>query len=125
VTVTTSTGSTVTKGDVRFVGTIGRSTLPHGDADYLFLGANDNLYYSDDYDDTSMKGFRAYFIVDSEASTDIPRHAPARLVIAPKMPTAVENVQGDNVQSTKVIENGQLFIVKNGIKYNAQGKVVK
>jgi len=124
VTVTASTGSTVTEGDVRFVGTIGRSELPHGDADYLFLGANDNLYYSDDYDDTSMKGFRAYFIVDSEASTDIPRHAPARLVIAPKMPTAVENVQGE-VQSTKVIENGQLYIIKNGVKYNAQGQIIK
>ena len=125
VTVTASTGSTVEKGSVKFVGTIGRSTLPHGDADYLFLGANDNLYYSDDYDDTSMKGFRAYFIVNSEASTDIPRHAPARLVIAPKMPTAVENVQGDNVQSTKVIENGQLYIIKNGVKYNAQGQIIK
>ena len=125
VTVTTSTGSTVTKGSVRFVGTIGRSTLPHGNANYLFLGANDNLYYSDGADDTSMKGFRAYFIVDSDASGDVPRHAPARLVIAPKMPTAVENVQGDNVQSTKVIENGQLYIIKNGVKYNAQGQIIK
>ena len=127
VTVTASTGSTVTKGDVQFVGTIGRSTLPSDDEtrqSYLFLGANDNLYYPESGDGTSMKGFRAYFIVDN-ASSDIPRYAPARLVIAPKMPTAVENVQGDNVQSTKVIENGQLFIIKNGIKYNAQGKVVK
>ena len=123
VTVTASTGSTVEKGGVRFVGTIGRSTLPHGDANYLFLGANDNLYYSDDSDGTSMKGFRAYFIVDN-VSGEAPRQAPARLVIAPKMPTAVENVQGD-VQSTKVIENGQLYIIKNGVKYNAQGKVVK
>jgi hypothetical protein len=127
VTVTASTGSTVTKGNVQFVGTIGRSTLPSDDEtrqSYLFLGANDNLYYPESGDVTSMKGFRAYFIVDN-ASGDVPRHAPARLVIAPKMPTAVENVQGDNVQSTKVIENGQLFIIKNGVKYNAQGKVVK
>ncbi len=124
VTVTASTGSTVTKGGVRFVGTIGRSTLPHGDANYLFLGANDNLYYSDGTDDTSMKGFRAYFIVDN-ASGEAPHQAPARLVIAPKMPTAVENVQGDNVQSTKVIENGQLYIIKNGVKYNAQGQIIK
>ena len=125
VTVTASTGSTVEKGSVRFVGTIGRSTLPHGDDDYLFLGANDNLYYSDNSDGTSMKGFRAYFIVDSDASGNVPRHAPARLVIAPKMPTAVENVQGDNVQSTKVIENGQLYLMYKGTKYNVQGKVVK
>ena len=129
VTVTASTGSTVTKGtgtsQVRFVGTIGRSTLPAGEENYLFLGSGDNLYYPASGDVTSMKGFRAYFIVNSETSGDVPRHAPARLVIAPKMPTAVDQVQGDNVQSTKVIENGQLFIVKNGIKYNAQGKVVK
>ncbi|MBR2284917.1 MAG: hypothetical protein IJ900_00080 [Paludibacteraceae bacterium] len=125
VTVTASTGSTVTEGGVRFVGTIGRSELPHDNADYLFLGANDNLYYSAGTDDTSMKGFRAYFIVNSEASTDIPRHAPARLVIAPKMPTGMDNVQGDNVQCTKVIENGQLYIMYKGTKYNVQGKVVK
>ena len=128
VTVTASTGSTVTKGtgnsQVRFVGTIGRSTLPAGEENYLFLGSGDNLYYPASNDDTSMKGFRAYFIV-GENSTNAPHQVPARLVIAPKMPTAVDNVQGDNVQSTKVIENGQLFIIKNGVKYNAQGKVVK
>ena len=125
VTVTASTGSTVTKGSVRFVGTIGRSTLPHGDEDYLFLGANDNLYYSDDSDDTSMKGFRAYFIVNSEASTDIPRHAPARLVIAPKMPTAIDNVSANLGGSEKRIENGVLYIIRNGMKYNAQGQIIK
>ncbi|MBR1717274.1 MAG: hypothetical protein IJ718_06610 [Paludibacteraceae bacterium] len=126
VTVTASTGSTVTKGNVQFVGTIGRSTLPSDETrqSYLFLGAGDNLYYPESGDVTSMKGFRAYFIVDN-ASGDVPRHAPARLVIAPKVPAAVDQVQGDNVQSTKVIENGQLYIIKNGVKYNAQGKVVK
>jgi hypothetical protein len=38
--------------------------------------------------------------------------------------TGVENVQG-NVQSTKVIENGVLYIIKNGVRYNAQGQMVK
>ena len=129
VTVTASTGSTVTKGNgssqVKFVGTIGRSTLPAGEENYLFLGSGDNLYYPEIGDATSMKGFRAYFIVDSETSTDIPHQVPARLVIAPKMPTAVENVQEDKVQCTKVIENGQLYIMYKGTKYNVQGKVVK
>ncbi|MBQ4393829.1 MAG: DUF5123 domain-containing protein [Paludibacteraceae bacterium] len=37
----------------------------------------------------------------------------------------IDNVQGDNVQCTKVIENGQLIILKNGMKYNAQGALVK
>jgi len=127
VTVTTSTGIVTGSGEVNFIGTIGRSTLPHGNVSYLFVGESNNLYWSDSSDATSMKGFRAYFRINNLGGQEsVPRHAPARLVIAaPKTPTAVENVQGDNVQSTKVIENGQLFIIKNGIKYNVQGKVVK
>lgn len=34
---------------------------------------------------------------------------------------AVENVQNGKVQCAKVIENGQLVIIKNGVKYNAMG----
>jgi hypothetical protein len=39
--------------------------------------------------------------------------------------TGVEKVQSDKVQSTKVFENGVLVIEHNGMKYNAQGSVVK
>lgn len=35
------------------------------------------------------------------------------------------NVQSDDVQCTKVIENGVLFIKHNGVKYNVQGGKVK
>ncbi len=38
---------------------------------------------------------------------------------------AIDNVQGDNVQCTKVLRNGQLIIEKNGVKYNILGAVVK
>jgi hypothetical protein len=51
--------------------------------------------------------------------------APRRLRFAFDQATGVENVQGDNVQSTKVIENGVLYIIKNGVKYNAMGQEVK
>ena len=37
----------------------------------------------------------------------------------------VKNVQGDKVQSTKVIRNGQLLIERNGRTYNANGIEVK
>ncbi len=40
--------------------------------------------------------------------------------------TGIHNVQGDEVQSTKMIENGVLYLINNGEKYNIQGaKVVK
>lgn len=40
-------------------------------------------------------------------------------------PEGMKNVQGDKVQSTKVIRNGQLFIERNGKIYNANGAEVK
>ena len=38
--------------------------------------------------------------------------------------TAIENSEVAE-KATKVVENGQLFIIENGVKYNAQGAVVK
>ena len=38
---------------------------------------------------------------------------------------ALDNVQGDKVQGTKVIENGVLYLMYNGTKYNVQGSRVK
>ena len=39
--------------------------------------------------------------------------------------TAVENVESVKIGAEKVIENGQIFILKNGVKYNALGAEVK
>ena len=39
-------------------------------------------------------------------------------------PTGVENLNGA-VAPVKVIENGQIFIIRNGVKFNAAGTVVK
>ena len=40
------------------------------------------------------------------------------------VPTAISNTEAE-VKAIKVIENGQFFIIKNGIKYNANGAIVK
>jgi hypothetical protein len=37
--------------------------------------------------------------------------------------TDIENVQGDKVQSTKVLRDGQLYLMYNGTMYDVQGKV--
>ena len=39
--------------------------------------------------------------------------------------TAVEDIEAVKVGAEKVIENGQIFILKNGVKYNALGAQVK
>jgi hypothetical protein len=41
------------------------------------------------------------------------------------IPTGMEDVQGDNAQSTKVIINDHLYILRAGHMYDAQGKQVK
>ena len=41
--------------------------------------------------------------------------------LARKTPTGVENVQRDDVPCTKVIENGVLYLMYKGTKYNVQG----
>lgn len=39
--------------------------------------------------------------------------------------TGVENVEAAEAKAVKVIRNGQLFIINNGVEYNAQGALVK
>ena len=125
VTVKVSEGTKITSDVVDFVGSIGRTTLPAGDEDYLFVGSGNILYYSETDDASSMKGFRAYFILKSSAKAVLPQHAPARLIIPAQTPTAAENVRNDNVQTSKLVENGSLYILKDGVKYNVQGQMVK
>ena len=42
----------------------------------------------------------------------------------PKVPSALENLD-TTIAPAKVIKNGQLVIIKNGVQYNTQGAVVK
>ena len=39
--------------------------------------------------------------------------------------TGIENAQNSDIRSQKVVEDGQLFIINNGVRYNAQGQIVK
>lgn len=48
----------------------------------------------------------------------------AEVVLPAPTPTAISNTNA-NVKAVKVVRNGQLFIEKNGVVYNAQGAIVK
>ena len=67
----------------------------------------------------NLNAHKAYIIYSGS------NQAPRRLRFVFDQATGVENVQGENVQCTKVIENGVLYIIKNGAKYNATGQIVK
>jgi len=70
-----------------------------------------------------LQAHKAYIDLNGSGMAQAPRRMPF-VFNGEQTATGVENVQG-NVQSTKVIENGVLYIIKNGVKYNAMGQIVK
>ena len=121
VTITAAQGQAVGEG-VQYVGSIGRTQLEINNQNYLFVGENNTLYWPNT--SNKMRAFRAYFIVSGEVA---PHGAPARVVIRPRTPTGVENGEllNDENGVQKVIRDGQLIIIKDGVEYNAQGQIVK
>lgn len=85
---------------------------------------NNALYYVDS--EAKIASNRA-FIDWSNVPDNTPEPAPGRKRCAigvNKVPTAIVNANA-NVKAEKRIENGQLYIIKNGVMYNAQGIIVK
>jgi hypothetical protein len=101
-------------------GTLRPTRLNHA-SNYLFLGAENSLFYPQLEGTTeaeqTINPFRAYFEAKSSAN-----HAPARFVFGRPMPTDVENVQGDKVQCNKVLKNGQIIIQRGENIYSLDGK---
>lgn len=105
---------------ISFHGTFAPTELTGGNQNILFLGADNELFWPETSE--NLNGFRAYFEVKASAAKIAKR---ARIINKEEAPTSLEKVQSDNVQGTKYIENGQLFILYNGAKYNVQGQVIK
>jgi hypothetical protein len=73
--------------------------------------------------DRTLKGFRAYFEVN-----DPQAHAPirgARIIASQNVVTSIDLVEAQTEGVTKVIENGQLIIIRDGVRLNALGLQVK
>ena len=101
-------------------------TFAAGDQTKLFLAANNTLYWWNGASNSQMNAFRAYFKVKTSGShMPIRRGMRARIVKEEQVATGVEDVQGNSVQSTKLLENNQVIIIRNGVKYNLQGQVIK
>ncbi len=134
ITVTTTEPSAVSVDGITFQGMFAQVHIDPYDAghtqDYLFVGANSQLYWplsTQTSSDIKMRGFRAYFIIDRNSISPAlaPKGTRARIMDAPKTTTAIDNPSAKFGGSEKIIENGILYIIRNGVKYNAQGQVVK
>ena len=86
---------------------------------------NNGLYYVNS-DNVKIASNRA-FIDWSNVPDNAPAQAPGRKrysIGVNKTPTAIDQI-GSEKGANKIIEEGNLYIIKNGVKYNAQGIIVK
>lgn len=120
VTVTAATPGSIHAGDVTCHGIYARTGL--GDANTnLFLGTNNTLYWPQDAEHSTMNGLRAYFSIDSSG----PAYAGMRVRLTDKpaeTPTGIDHdAPSTEPQSTKILRDGVLLILRDGKTYSAQG----
>ena len=107
--------------NANFIGTFIKGTIPAGE-DNLFLGQNNLLYFSDN--DTPIKGMRAYFQVKGVPHpSQAIRHA--NIIANDQVVTSIDFTKGENNKVMKAIENGQLIIIRNGVRFTVQGQRIQ
>ncbi len=128
--VTISASEGIKTGDesvAQLCGILKPETFTPGDKTKLFLYNENALYWWNGASASALNSFRAYFYVNTTSGASYaPRHGmSARIVKSGQTATGVGNVQGNEVQSIKVLENSQVVIIRNGVKYNIQGQVIQ
>jgi len=93
------------------------------------LGSDQYLYAAEGLrDDQQMKALRGYFVLNFPSNLNQAPNRRARIIFnnqETEVVTGMEDVQLDENQSAKMIKNGQLFIIRDGKMYNAQGQLMK
>jgi hypothetical protein len=126
VTIKESVGKSVGQTDeVQFIGILKPEYFTTEGDDVqkkLFLLADDRLAWAGVAN--NLKSFRAYFLTTENVSgVPVSNNMPARLVMHEEVITGVGNAQGE-VESIKRIENDQVIIIRNGVKYSVQGQII-
>ena len=88
-----------------------------GSTNGLYWVGNNGYFYNDN---TSILGLRTYFSITDNAGK--PLNIRARVVVSENAATGLDNITNRENTTIKVIENGQLIIIRNGEKFNAQGQ---
>ena len=113
-------GTNVATGDgykatLKAVTTTGGQT--NGTTEY-YVGANDGKLYNAVVD---KLGLRAIIELTTTSGQALPAHVRARVVNSENAATGLDNITNGENTTIKTIENGQLIIIRNGEKFNAQG----
>ncbi len=93
-------------------------TVPSG----MWFLHNNKLYQSNG--SNAVGANRAYLTDLTPSVAPAPGRKHVRMPIQ-RIATDIEKVQGDDAQCTKLIRDGQLYLLYNGTMYNVQGQIVK
>ena len=101
--------------DATMIPVLFKTTFPTAETNY-WLAENGYLYGGA----TDIEAMRAYFTFPNLTAEQASRMR-ARVVFNENTETSVDNITIDE-SAVKVIQNGQLIIIRNGVKYNVQGQ---
>ena len=119
VTINNATPQVVTD-KVTMIGLYDQTVVGASDLNY-YLGYEDYLY--EYLTDKTTKAFRCYFHF---ASPSLIQGRNARVIFRDDVTTDLDPVTGNPSPVTqKLLRNGQLIIIRDGVEYNAQGQVIK
>lgn len=123
VQIASANPAATTKTNANFVGSFVKTTL-EANSDILYLGPDNTLYYPNEA--TPIKGFRAWFVIHDVSG---PASLIKRMHIVNSTHSTTEiNLVNESAKvggSEKILENGHLFIIRDGVRYNALGVRVK
>jgi len=119
VTINNATPQVVTD-KVTMIGLYDQTVVGASDLNY-YLGYEDYLY--EYLTDKTTKAFRCYFHF---ASPSLIQGRNARVIFRDDVTTDLEDETFETAPAVqKIIRNGQLIIIRDGVEYNAQGQVIK
>ena len=92
-------------------------TQTNGSTEY-YVGAKDGKLY---HNQTSKLGLRALIELTTTSGQPLPPKVRAQVTTGENIETGIEDIFTTDAP-IKVIENGQLIIIRDGVKYNVQGQ---
>ena len=87
----------------------------------LLYEGNKFVPYTGDY----FPAHKAYIVISKEEAQYAPDGAPSiRIIDASEVPTALNNCEEEAVV-TKIVQNGQLLIVRDGVTFDLMGRTIR
>ena len=128
VTIIKSAGVSVGQtDDVQFIGILKPQPFTENDKNNLFVATGGMLAWSEAETGAAnsyLRSFRGFFHTETAVNgTPVTNGMRARIIKQEQVATGIEDVRGD-VQSLKLLENGRVVIIRNGVKYSVQGQVI-